>query len=445
MSGQYRSLSSSFCSEKTVVFLCLACALFLMPGCGKDQKGGAQRPPGEVTVVTITPKDTPVVWEVVGQTESSHLVEIRSRVEGFLDKRVYEEGSLVKAGQVLFRIDPRNFEAALQQAKGELAQQEARWATAKANLARIKPLAEQNAVSKKDLDDATGQEQATAASVLAAKGKVREAEINLSYTVITSPVTGLSSQAKKQEGAYISATDSLLTYVAKMHPMWVTFSLSENQYLNSLESIKKGTLRFPPHDRFEVELVLADGSIYPHKGHLIFADPSFSKETGTFLIKATMDNPKGILKPGQFVRVRLKGAVRPNAIVVPRRAVFEGAKGQFVWCVDKDGHAEVRHVTVGEWHDDDIFITSGLNAGDRVIVDGVMMLAEGMPVKILEKKTPGSSGAAVKDAAPGTGSTPAASGNTATAVAPGGKQPPVSPAPATPSAPGAKPASPAQK
>ena len=235
MSGQYRSLSSSFCSEKTVVFLCLACALFLMPGCGKDQKGGAQRPPGEVTVVTITPKDTPVVWEVVGQTESSHLVEIRSRIEGFLEKRVYEEGSLVKAGQVLFRIDPRNFEAALQQAKGELAQQEARWATAKANLARIKPLAEQNAVSKKDLDDATGQEQATAASVLAAKGKVREAEINLSYTVITSPVTGLSSQAKKQEGAYISATDSLLTYVAKMHPMWVTFSLSENQYLNSLE------------------------------------------------------------------------------------------------------------------------------------------------------------------------------------------------------------------
>ena len=404
----------------------------LVWGCGKDQKGAVQRPPAEVTALTITPKDTPVVFEWVGQTESSHMVEIRARVEGFLEKRVYEEGSLVKAGQVLFRIDPRNFQAALQQAKGELAQQEARWATAKANLARIKPLAEQNAVSKKDLDDATGQEQAAAAAVLAAQGKVREAELNLSYTVITSPVTGLSSQAKKQEGTYISASDSLLTYVAKMNPMWVTFSLSENEYLQSLDEIKKGTLRFPPHDSFAVELVLADGSTYPQRGRLIFADPSFSKETGTFLIKASMENPKGILKPGQFVRVRLIGAVRPHAIVVPRRAVFEGAKGQFVWCVDKDGHAEVRHVTVGEWHDDDIFVTSGLAAGDRVIVDGVMMLAQGMPVKAVDKKTP--------TAAAGQGTAAPGAGNAPPAAAPGSKQAPAAPSPAA-----AKPAAPAKK
>ncbi len=336
------------------------------------------------------------------------MVEIRARVAGFLDKRVYEEGSLVKAGQVLFRIDQRDFQAALQQAKGELAQQEARWATAKANLARVKPLAEQNAVSKKDLDDATGQEQATAASVLAAQGKVREAELNLSYTVvITSPVTGLSSQAKKQDGTYISATDSLLTYVAKMNPMWVTFSLSENQYLSSMEEIKKGALRFPRGEKFIVELVLADGSIDLQQGHLIFADPSFSKETGMFLIKATMENPKGILKPGQFVRVRLKGASRPNAIVVPRRAVFEGAKGQFVWCIYKQGRAEVRHVTVGDWIGDDIFITKGLAANDRVIVDGVMMLAQDAPVKVVDKlKTaagtppPATAGEEAKTAAP---------------------------------------------
>jgi len=420
----------------THVLFCIILAVSLLAGCGQDKKGGAQRPPAEVTAVTITPKDTPVVFEWVGQTESSHLVEIRSRVEGFLDKRVYEEGSLVKEGQVLFRIDPRNFQAALQQAKGELAQQQARWTTAKANLARIKPLAEQNAVSKKDLDDATGQEQATAASVLSAQGNVRIAELNLSYTVITSPVTGLSSQAKKQDGTYISASDSLLTYVAKMNPMWVTFSLSENQYLGSLDDIKKGTLRFPTAGKFVVELVLADGSIYPHRGHLIFADPSFSKETGTFLIKATMENPKGILKPGQFVRVRIIGASRPNAIVAPRRAVFEGAKGQFVWCVDKDGHAEVRNVTVGEWIGDDIFITSGLAANDRVIVDGIMMLAEGMPVKIVDKKTP---------AAPG-GQPAASAGEGTKAAAPGTRQAPppssVSPAPSTPAA---KTATPAKK
>ncbi len=420
-----------------LILFCIVLAVGLLPGCGKDQKGGAQRPPAEVTAVTITPKDTPVFFEWVGQTESSHLVEIRSRVEGFLDKRVYEEGSLVKAGQVLFRIDPRNFQAALQQANGELAQQQARWTTAKANLARIKPLADQNAVSKKDLDDATGNEQQAAASVLSAQGNVRIAELNLSYTVITSPVTGLSSQAKKQDGTYISASDSLLTYVAKMNPMWVTFSLSENQYLGSMDDIKKGTLRFPLHGKFEVELILADGSIYPQRGHLIFADPSFSKETGTFLIKATMENPKSILKPGQFVRVRIIGASRPNAIVAPRRAVFEGAKGQFVWCVDKDGHAEVRNVTVGEWIGDDIFITSGLAANDRVIVDGVMMLAVGLPVKIVDKKAPAAAGS--QSAAPG--------GEAAKAAAPGDKQTPApsSGAPAPPSTPAAKAAQPAKK
>jgi membrane fusion protein, multidrug efflux system len=384
---RYAILTPRYPFKITSFLFCIILAVGLLPGCTPDQQGSAPRPPTEVTVVTVTPKDTPVVFEWVGQTESSHMVEIRARVAGFLDKRVYEEGSLVKAGQVLFRIDQRDFQAALQQAKGELAQQEARWTTAKANLARIKPLAEQNAVSKKDLDDATGQEQATAASVLSAQGKVREAELNLSYTVITSPVTGLSSQAKKQDGTYISPTDSLLTYVAKMNPMWVTFSLSENQYLNSMEEIKKGVLRFPPGGTFIVELVLADGSIYPQQGRLIFADPSFSKETGTFLIKATMENPKGILKPGQFVRVRLKGASRPNAIVAPRRAVFEGGKGQFVWCINKQGRAEVRNVTVGDWIGDDIFITKGLAANDRVIVDGVMMLAQDAPVKVVNKKT----------------------------------------------------------
>ena len=379
-----------------------------------------------------------MVFEWVGQTESSHLVEIRSRVEGFLDKRVYEEGSFVKAGQVLFRIDPRNFQAALQQANGELAQQQARWTTAKANLARIKPLAEQNAVSKKDLDDATGNEQQAAASVLSAQGKVREAELNLSYTVITSPVTGLSSQAKKQDGTYINAADSLLTYVAKMNPMWVTFSVSENEYLVSREAVKKGTLRMPGGEKFVVELVLADGSIYPLQGHLIFADPSFSKETGTFLLKATMNNPQGLLKPGQFVRVRLKGAIRPKAIVAPRRAVFEGAKGHFVWCVDKEGKAEVRNVTVGDWIGGDVFIESGLAVNDRVLVDGVMMLAEGMPVKIVDKKPPAAAG-----------NQPAATtGEGTKATAPGGKQTqaPSSGSPAPPSTPtAAKTAPPATK
>jgi membrane fusion protein (multidrug efflux system) len=341
----------------------------------------------EVTALKITPRDIPSPFEFVGQTESSHQVEIRSRVDGFLEKRLYEEGEMVKSGQVMFQMDRRPFEASLQEAKGELAQQEARLANAKANLARIKPLAEKNAVSKKDLDDAIGNEQASQAAVIAAKGKVRQAELNLSYTTIRSPVTGLSSRAKKQAGSYISVgPDSLLTYVAKLNPIWVTFSVSENEQLKVREDVKKGQIKIPRYDNYVVEVVLADGTVFPKTGRLTFADPSFSQETGTYLVRATFPNPQspGQLRPGQFVRVNLKGATRPKAIAVPRRAVQQGAKGHFVWVINKEGKAELRNVVVGDWYGDLCFISEGLKADEMIAVDGIIKLAAGVPVKIIE-------------------------------------------------------------
>jgi membrane fusion protein (multidrug efflux system) len=389
----------------------LMCGVALISGCSKESAPPA-RPAVDVTAVTIEPRDAPVVYEFVGQTQSSREVEIRARVDGFLERRVYLEGSLVRAGEKLFLMDSKPFEASLQQARGELAQQQARLQVAEANLARVKPLAEQNAVSKKDLDDAVGNEKSTRAAVLAAEGSVRQAELNLSYATITSPLTGLSSFAKIQDGAYINASNSLLTYVAQLDPMWVNFSVSENEHLRLRDSVSKGQIKLPPNQNFDVEVVLADGSVFQNRGKISFADPSFSKETGTFLVRATFANPKGTLKPGQFVRVHVRGATRPNAILVPQRAVQQGAKSHFVWAVGKDGKAEQRVVETGEWSGDDWVISQGLRGGEQVVVDGAIRVAQGAQLKVTPyKASEGATAAPAKAAAEPTAGERARLGN----------------------------------
>ncbi|MDR5823946.1 efflux RND transporter periplasmic adaptor subunit [Caballeronia sp. LZ043] len=336
----------------------------------------AQKPPVDVTVVTVAAQSTPVEFEFTAQTQSSREVEIRARVDGFLEKRLYTEGALVAANQIMFVMDKRPFEAALQTAKGALAQQQARLYVTQQNLARVKPLAAMNALSKKDLDDALGNEKQAEAAVISAKGEVQSAELNLSYTTIRSPLKGLSSFARVQEGSYVTPTQSgLLTYVYQLDPMWVNFSISENELLTYREQIQKGLLRFPPENKFDVTIIQADGSVYPQTGRIDFTNPAFSTDTGTFLVRAVFANPKGILRPGQFVKARVAGAVRPNAILLPQRAVLQGAKSHFVWVLDEQSKPRQRVVEVGEWHGDDWFITSGLRAGERVIVDGAIRVS----------------------------------------------------------------------
>ena len=357
----------------------IAASVFLFPAC-KSEKTASAPPPQAVTVMEVTQKDTPVTFEWVAQTQSSHLVNIQARVSGFLDKRMYIEGAMVKEGQVLFQMDPKPFQVQLDQAKAALVKQEAALETARLNLARIKPLTEQNALSQKDLDDATGQYQSSAAAVEQAKAQVETARLNLSYTTITSPVTGVSSSAKQTDGTYVSPQNSLLTTVATLDPIWVNFSLSENEMQKYRDQAIKGLLRPPKNDDYEVEIVLVDGSVYPYTGKLTFAEPSYNAQTGTFLIRASVKNPKGMLRPNQYVRARLKGASRPKSILVPQRAVQQGSKGQFVWVVGKENKVEQRPVTVGEWHGDDWFIFEGLRRGEQVVVDGGLMLRPGAVV-----------------------------------------------------------------
>lgn len=359
-------------------------ALLMLAACHKPASE-APRAAVDVTVMTITQRDTPVAYEFTAQTQSSREVEIRARVDGFLDKRVYIEGSLVNAGQVLFLMDPKPFEAALQSARGQLAQQQARLAVTKANLARVVPLVAQNALSQKDLDDATGNEKEAEAAVIAAKGQVLTAELNLSYTTIKSPLKGLSSFARQQDGSYVTATASgLLTYVYQLDPMWVNFSVSENELLSYRDQEAKGLIKFPPNRDFEVAVILADGSVFPDRGHINFTNPAFNTQTGTFLVRASFANPQGVLRPGQFVRARVSGAVRPNAILVPQRAVLQGSKSHFVWVVDKDSKAHQRVVEVGTWNGDDWFINDGLKPGERIVVDGALRVVADAPLKISE-------------------------------------------------------------
>ncbi|WP_233233908.1 efflux RND transporter periplasmic adaptor subunit [Bordetella sp. LUAb4] len=359
-----------------------ASSLVLLAACEKPVNE-APREPIAVTVMTVAERDTPVQFEFTAQTQSSREVEIRARVDGFLDKRTYVEGDLVNVGQTLFLMDPKPFEAALKTAKGQLTQQQARWTVTRANLARVRPLVAQNAISKKDLDDAIGNEQEAAAAVISAQGQVQTAELNLSYTTIKSPLAGLSSFAEQQDGSYLTAgPGGLLTRVYQLDPMWVNFSISENELLAYRDQIMRGQLRFPAKQDFEVRLVLADGTMFPTVGHINFSNPAFSTETGTFKVRASFANPQGTLRPGQFVRARVSGAVRQNAILVPQRAVLQGSKSHFVWVVDKDGKARQRVVETGNWQGDNWFITEGLKAGERVVVDGAIRVVADVPLKV---------------------------------------------------------------
>jgi membrane fusion protein (multidrug efflux system) len=376
-------------------------------GCSKQAPPPPQRPAPEVTVITVQPQTIPLVSSFVAQTESSRQVDIVARVSGFLDKIAYKEGDLVREGQLLFQLDPKPFRAQLEAARGELQAQQARFKTAEATLARVKPLAAQNALSQADLDKAQGEYDASKAAVFAAQAKVTEAELNLGYATIRSPVTGLASRSAQREGAYLNAQspESKLTYVAAIDPIWVNFSVSQNQIAKRREMVAKRQVIVPKDGHYEIELALSDGTKYPYTGRINFADPSFSQETGSFMVRGVLPNPKMDLRPGMFVTAYLKGAVRPDAIVVPQLAVQQGANGHLVYVVNESGVAEVRPVVVGDYvGEKDIVILAGLHKGDRVVVDGVLKVVPGRPVKVVEPgvagdKAGGAAGEAAKKAA----------------------------------------------
>jgi membrane fusion protein (multidrug efflux system) len=361
---------------------CALVAALLVAGCNRDNKPALPaQGPIEVSVATIEARDVPVVAEYIAQTQSSHSVNVQARVSGFLDKRTYVEGSVVKTGQILFEMDKKPFQAQVDAAKAAMQRNQAALDVAKANLARTKPLTEQEALSQKDLDDAQGQYEQAAAAVEQAKAQLSEAELNLSYTTIRSPVAGVSSYAAIAEGTYVNPQNAQLTTVSVLSPMWINFSVSENELERVRDRVRQGVLKLPPGDKLEVAIELVDGTRFPYTGTITFTDPSYNAQTGTFLIRASVDNPDGTLHPNQYVRAKLLGATHPNAILVPQRAVQQGAKGHFVWVVDATNHAEQRPVLVGDWYADSWFVLQGLRVGEHVVVDGGLRLRPGAAVQ----------------------------------------------------------------
>jgi membrane fusion protein, multidrug efflux system len=380
--GETRGLVGERDGRPAVRRALIILALLPAAGCGRQGAAPGEGPakPVEVTAVTVRAKDVPVSFEFVAQTQSSRQVNIQARVSGFLEKRVYTEGSMVREGQVLFLMDARPFQVQVDAQSAALARQQASLEVARADLERTKPLAAQDALSQKDLDDANGQFLAAAAAVEEAKARLETARLNLSYCTIVSPVAGITGAAELQDGTYVSPLNSLLTTVAVLSPIWVNFSVSENEIHTYREQAASGALRLPGDGAFDVEVLLVDGSLFPHKGRITFAAPSFNAQTGTFMLRASVLNPDGVLRPNAYVRVRLTGAVRPNAVVVPQRAVQQGSEGNFVWVVDGEGKARPRPVQVGKWQGEDWLVSEGLRAGDRVIVDGTLALHAGTPV-----------------------------------------------------------------
>lgn len=375
---------------------CLALRLFLLPvlflsSCASKEQKAPPPPPTDVTDFVVKPKDIPAIFDFIGFAESSHPVEIRAKVEGYLDKLAYDEGQQVKAGQLLYQIDPSQYKAKVEQAQAEVAREAAVLENAILAVDRLAPLYKQKAASKKDLDNAISSKLSAEASLEAAQANLLFAQINLDYTTIVSPITGLAAKSKYREGALINpGSNSELTTVYVMDPIWIYFTISDNDLLSVQAEEANKTMTLPQNDQkvlpqkndYIVEAVRSDGSIYPFKGTVDYSSPTYDQATGSMLARAVFPNPENILRPGQFIRVKVFGAMRPNALYVPRRALLQKNNGMYVFLIDKDNKVIAQDVSTGDWEGNYQIITNGLKPGDRIVVDGINKLRTGSPINI---------------------------------------------------------------
>jgi membrane fusion protein (multidrug efflux system) len=288
--------------------------------------------------------------------------------------------------------------AKVEQATGEVARQKALVANAHLAVDRLTPLYEKKAASKKDLDNATANKLATEASLLSAQANLLDAQINLGYTTIASPITGYADRAKLREGALINpASNSLLTTVSRLDPIWVYFTVSDNDILQVRQKEAEklidlpeslGQMAMPKNNAYDVEVSMSDGSAYPHRGKVSFASPTYDQSTGTILVRGVFPNPDGDLRPGQFVRVKVYGANMPNALVVPQRALMQKSTGMYVYRINEEGQPVAQDVSTGQWYGNYQVVTNGLKAGETIIVDGINKIRPGIKIEQVGAWTP---------------------------------------------------------
>ena len=370
---------------QTLALAASTLSLALLAACGPAGGPPGGFPPAPVSVIVTETRDVPVTLEYTGQTAGYREIEVRARVSGILLKRNYREGSGVKQGESLFTIDPTPFQLAQARAAADLGVAEARLAQTQRELARLKPVYEAKAVSQKEYDDAASAERVARAETDSARARLNEAKLNLEWTRVESPISGITSRAQVSEGALVSGPSVLLTTVTQTDPMYVIFGVSDRDTLALRNDVEAGRVKLPGDGKLKATVKRADGSEYKRGGAVNFIDVRINTQTGTTETRAEFPNPNNLLRAGEFVRVALSGAVRPNVIVLPQRAVLDGPNGKFVYLVNAESKAEPRPVEVGAWTGDGWIINSGLKAGERVIVDGTAKIfMPGAPVNVIE-------------------------------------------------------------
>ena len=357
-----------------------------LPGCKEPTP--PPPPPPEVVVQPVDVRDTPVQAEFTGEIRGGEDVEVRARVAGYLQSENYDEGTVVRKGQLLFVIDPKPYEATVARARADIAQAQALHNRAEIQVKRLTPLVADNAVSQQDLDNAVASEEASRASMAAAQAQLTSAELDLSYPRVTSPITGLAGNRQVDVGSYVgSPQPTVLTVVSSLDPVRFDFTVAEADYLTYARATGAvAGKRSGPSP--ELELVLADGSVHSHKGRITVVGRGVSTETGTLPLQASFPNPGGLLRPGQFGRVRLPITTRKKAIVIPQRAVQELQGTYNVFVVGSDSVAKIRAVKPANRVGSDWVIAEGLEPADRVVVEGLQKVRDGVKVRPTASKTP---------------------------------------------------------
>lgn len=335
-------------------------------------------PPPEVLVAEVVQKDVPIYFEWIGTTEGNVNAQIRPRVQGSLQLRDYREGSLVKAGQLLFAIDPSEYEATLKQALGDLGRAEANLGKTQLDVARYTPLAKEGAISQQELDNAIQAHQANKASVEAARAAVERAKLNLSWTKVVAPITGIAGISVAQIGDLVTP-NTVLTTISQVDPIKVYYPISEQEYLHFAHRIReieagRGGERTP------LELTLADGSLYPQRGTFSLADRQVDLRTGTITVQGLFANPQNLLRPGQYAKIRVAAETRKGALLIPQQAVQHLQGSHQVAVVGADNKVDLRSVKVGEQVDNMWIVTEGIKLGERIVVSGVQKVRMGITV-----------------------------------------------------------------
>ena len=365
--------------SKLIHLLLLLLSAIGQMGCQEEKKAVAPPPPPVVEVAEVVQKDVPIYQEWVASMDGLVNATILAQVQGYLIKQNYKEGDFVRKGTLLFEIDPRPFQATLDEARAAQAKQQAILQTAQANLKRILPLAAANAVSQRDKDNAVGQVQSAEAQVLAAQAQVRRAELDLGFTRITSPIDGIAGAARAQIGDLVGTPQAReLTTVSTVDPIKVYVPISEREYLQAVEKSRKQ--RQDDAEKASFELILADGSTWPQKGSFSFADRQVDPQTGTIKVAILFPNAENLLRPGQYARVRALMKTEKGALLVPQRAVGELQGSYQVAVVEADNTVRIRNVTVGERFGNLWVIREGLKPGERVVAEGTQKVGNGVQV-----------------------------------------------------------------